>query len=148
MTTSTTTSMRALHARAREATRAAAAADDARVADEERGELEAAAARLRAEGARATLWATLTDRLEERVLEAARRGESHLDLLTYEASHAVDGFLALYLIRGPRMGDEPQPGLEGLSPLIKDLKNALKPFAVTHAWTKGTTTNAVRLSWF
>lgn len=84
----------------------------------------------------------VTEFVPEAVRACAARGERHAVVLQFQGPDTFDGeFCYLYLLKGPRGGD-PE-----ITPLLVTLRDALKPFRVTHEWRDGTVANTLTVAW-
>jgi len=79
---------------------------------------------------------------EAKVREAAEKGLREVTVLEFEGQDTYCDLYYLYLLKGPRSSHVP-----GVVPLLVKMRDALKPFRVTHVWKDGTVHNCVTVSW-
>ena len=92
--------------------------------------------------AQTALLRRITEVVPDAVRACAARGERHAVVLQFQGPDTFDGELCyLYLLKGPRGGDP------DITPLMVTLRDALKPFRVTHEWRDGTVANTLTVAW-
>jgi len=92
---------------------------------------------------------TMLADFEAKVREAAGKGLREVTMLEFEGQDTFCDLYYLYLLKGPRSSPRAPPSghVHGVVPLLVTLRDALKPFRVTHVWKDGTVHNSVKASW-
>ena len=95
------------------------------------------------------LMGTMLADFEAKVREAAAQGLREVTLLEFEGQDTLCDLYYLYLLKGPRSSPRAPPSghVHGVVPLLVTLRDALKPFRVTHVWKDGTVHNSVKAFW-
>lgn len=82
------------------------------------------------------------------VREAASKGHRVATLLAFAGADKLDEFSYLYMLKGPHKHEQRQEmRAMGARPLIYRVRDALRPFAVHHAWQRATNENTLSVSW-
>jgi hypothetical protein len=87
---------------------------------------------------RAELFDEIVDNASEKIMAAATKGLSAVDLFNFNGNDSRDGvddasISVLFVIKGHRAhAIPPPPGTPG--PLLPDLQAALAPFVIVHDW--------------
>ena len=87
---------------------------------------------------RAELFDEIVDNASEKIMSAATKGLSAVDLFNFNGNDSRDGvddasISVLFVIKGHRAhAIPPPPGTPG--PLLPDLQAALAPFVIVHDW--------------
>lgn len=102
--------------------------------------------RLRAEQDR-MLELILTN-VPDAVREAAVKGRRIATVLDFSGADKLGEFSFLYMLKGPHKHEQRQEmRAMGAKPLIYRVRDALRPFAVHHAWQRATNENTLSVSW-
>ena len=91
------------------------------------------------------LMARILDNFDEKVQDAAQRGETSVTLFDFKGNDVFDDgtFFTLFLLRGPRNAERS----EDVQSLMPRLRRQVAPFRVHHVWDRGTVNNRVVASW-
>ena len=92
----------------------------------------------------------LADALESAVMEAARLGKRHADVLTFHGNEKYNDtdYSYLFLIKGPRDREQRVDIFEhGFIPLFDSLSYDFLPFTLHFVWVPGANVNKLRVSW-
>jgi hypothetical protein len=106
-----------------------------------------------AEEACALLAAQVQQGLSVRVLDAARAGAGHVDVLRFDGKDLCEltpsRLSYVFLARGPPRSDPLLGELRarGFRTLVERLAGQLAPFEVRHVWDKATHANEIRVQW-
>ena len=96
------------------------------------------------------LYGELVDSLETTVLEAAKMGRRHADVLTFHGNEKYKDtdFSYLFLLKGPRDREQRADVFEhGFVPLFDTLMYHFLPFTTQFVWVPGANVNKVRVHW-
>lgn len=82
---------------------------------------------------RAELFDEIVNNASEKIMAAATKGLSAVDLFNFNGNDSRDDISILFVIKGHRAhAIPPPPGTPG--PLLPDLQAALAPFMIVHDW--------------
>lgn len=83
--------------------------------------------------ARDLLYHTIVETAEEKIMDAAERGVSRVDLFNFNGNDFMNDVSILFLLKGPKpMTPKLPEGTPG--PLLPDLQSVMKPFEIVHDW--------------
>lgn len=83
--------------------------------------------------ARAALLKTIMDGVEEKIMHAAERGVSTVDLYTFHGNDFIQDISILFLLKGPKPMTPKLP--DGTpDPLLPEIQSLMAPFTVVHDW--------------
>lgn len=81
-----------------------------------------------------------------KIMDAAQRGMSTVDLMNFNGNEFKDDVSLLFLFRGPRPMTPPVPkGTPG--PLLPDLQAVMAPFEIVHDWDGISGGNRILARW-
>jgi hypothetical protein len=96
--------------------------------------------------ARLKLFESILEAAQYKIIDAAEKGYSTVDLYTFNGNDFLDDVSVLFLLKGPRPYTPPVPeGTPG--PLLDDLTVAMAPFQIVHDWDGISGGNRVIARW-
>ena len=83
--------------------------------------------------ARQTLYDSIIESAPDKIMDAAERGTSVVDLYKFNGNDFINDISVLFLLKGPKpMTPKLPDGTPG--PLLPELQRAMKPFSIVHDW--------------